>query len=238
MLSTADLGKLLPSYAVLCQAWRVSNAPNPEIAAIESRHPGWTIGRTESGLCWEAVSRPSQRSMHVVVSVSLAELAARLDAIETPEQGASRARLALRRSESAVGPGQAPRPSGALIVTYLSGVQHRWDRPATWHNRHPPSQVPSPSVRSRSPERPPGRAAAGRPGRRAAARLCGDRSAAPEHGRAAGPADRDDLPGTAPARGGRADRRVLVGRGRAAQACVPVDCDWERGVAGEAGRLA
>jgi len=62
-----------------------SNVSNPEITAIESRRPGCTIGRTESGLCREAVSRPSPRSMHVVVSVSLAELAARLDAIETPE---------------------------------------------------------------------------------------------------------------------------------------------------------
>jgi hypothetical protein len=87
MLSTADLGKSLPSYAVLCQALYVTDTPNPQITAIELRHPGWTIGRTESGLCWEAVSRPSQRSMHVVVSVSLAELAARLDAIEIPEQG-------------------------------------------------------------------------------------------------------------------------------------------------------
>jgi hypothetical protein len=71
--------------------------PTPEITAIESRHPGWTIGRTESGLCWEAVSRPSQRSIHVVVSLSLAELAERLDAIETP-QGAGRAGRDLPRS--------------------------------------------------------------------------------------------------------------------------------------------
>ena len=36
--------------------------------------------------------------------------------------------------------------------------------------------------------------------------------------RAAGPADRDDLPGAAAAGAGRADRRVLVGGGRAAAA--------------------
>jgi len=59
--------------------------------------------------------------------------------------------------------------------------------------------------------------------------------AAPEHGRAPGPADRDDLPGAAPAGAGSVDRRVMVGRGRAAQAHVPADCRRGQGAVGEAG---
>jgi len=56
--------------------------PNPEIAAIEGRHPDWKVGRTESGLCWEAVTHPTERSLHVIVSTSLRELADRLEVIE------------------------------------------------------------------------------------------------------------------------------------------------------------
>jgi hypothetical protein len=57
----------------------------PEIMEIERRHPRWKVGRTESGLCFEAVTHPTERSIHVVVSTSLRELRERLDAVEPDE---------------------------------------------------------------------------------------------------------------------------------------------------------
>jgi hypothetical protein len=62
-----------------------ADEPNPEIMEIERRHPRWKIGRTESGLCFEAVAHPTERSIHVVVSTSLRELGERLDAVEPYE---------------------------------------------------------------------------------------------------------------------------------------------------------
>jgi hypothetical protein len=62
-----------------------ANGPDPEIMEIERRHPRWKIGRTESGLCFEAVTHPTERSIHVVVSTSLRELGQRLDATEACE---------------------------------------------------------------------------------------------------------------------------------------------------------
>jgi hypothetical protein len=59
--------------------------PYPEIMEIERRHPRWKVGRTESGLCFEAVTHPTERSIHIVVSTSLRELGERLDAIEPDE---------------------------------------------------------------------------------------------------------------------------------------------------------
>jgi hypothetical protein len=62
-----------------------ADGANPEIMEIERRHPRWKIGRTESGLCFEAVTHPTERSIHVVVSTSLRELRQRLDATEPYE---------------------------------------------------------------------------------------------------------------------------------------------------------
>jgi len=37
-----------------------------------------------------------------------------------------------------------------MIRRYLSGVQHRPDRSATWHDRHPPVRIGTHGVESRS----------------------------------------------------------------------------------------
>src|SRR5207245_402561 len=83
----------------------------------------------------------------------------------------------------------------------------------------------------------PGRGAAGRARGRAAARVRGDRGPAAEHGRSAGPAHRDDLPGAAAARTGRADRRDVVGGGRPASPRVPADPSGPSGALRAARRL-
>jgi hypothetical protein len=59
----------------------------PHLERIARRHPGWTVGRSESGLCWEATTHPTPTSLHAIVATSLSELERRLDAIETPQGG-------------------------------------------------------------------------------------------------------------------------------------------------------
>jgi hypothetical protein len=44
-------------------------------------HPGWTVGRTESGLAWQAVTKPTERSERTIIGRTLAGLEARLDQI-------------------------------------------------------------------------------------------------------------------------------------------------------------
>ena len=60
------------------------NQLGPVLARIEANHPGWKIGRTESGLAFEAVNRPSAYMLHVIIGTSLAELERRLDAVDPP----------------------------------------------------------------------------------------------------------------------------------------------------------
>jgi hypothetical protein len=54
----------------------------PVLARIEAKHPGWTVGRTESGLAFEAVRKPDDHSLHVIIGASLTELERRLDAAD------------------------------------------------------------------------------------------------------------------------------------------------------------
>jgi hypothetical protein len=44
------------------------------------------IGRTESGLAFEAVNRPSTHTLHAIVGTSLTELERRLNAVDRPRR--------------------------------------------------------------------------------------------------------------------------------------------------------
>ena len=60
------------------------NELGPVLARIETKHPGWTVGRTESGLAFEAVNRPDSHTLHVIIGTSLTELEHRLDQVDPP----------------------------------------------------------------------------------------------------------------------------------------------------------
>lgn len=57
------------------------------LTRIQAKHPGWTVGRTESGLAFEAISRPDDHTVHVIIGASLVELERRLDVADPQSRG-------------------------------------------------------------------------------------------------------------------------------------------------------
>jgi hypothetical protein len=62
----------------------MGNLAGDDLAAMRAAHPSWEIGRSESGLMWEAITKPTPRTERVILAPTLHELAAKLDAVDPP----------------------------------------------------------------------------------------------------------------------------------------------------------
>ena len=52
---------------------------------LQSQYPDWTVGHSEAGIVWQAITKPTPSSEHILIGRTLEELAARLNQSQTAQ---------------------------------------------------------------------------------------------------------------------------------------------------------